>query len=115
MRVLLFSARPYDRREFTAANARIGHDLSFVEARLGAETLSLAAGYEAVCTFVNDTLDASVLRRLADGGTRLIALRCAGFNQVDVRAAAGLASPWSACRPTRRTRWPNTRRGSCSR
>ncbi|EMJ4931691.1 2-hydroxyacid dehydrogenase [Pseudomonas aeruginosa] len=90
MRVLLFSARPYDRREFTAANARIGHDLSFVEARLGAETLSLAAGYEAVCTFVNDTLDASVLRRLADGGTRLIALRCAGFNQVDVRAAAGL-------------------------
>lgn len=90
MRVLLFSARPYDRREFTAANTRFGHELSFVEARLGAETLSLAAGYEAVCTFVNDILDASVLRRLAGGGTRLIALRCAGFNQVDVRAAAEL-------------------------
>ncbi len=87
MRILVFSARNYDRRELTAANGRYGHELRFVEARLSAETLPLASGYEAICTFVNDMLDALALRRLADGGTRLIALRCAGFNQVDVRVA----------------------------
>lgn len=87
MRVQFFSARSYDLREFTAANARYGHELSFLEARLGAQTLALAAGHAAVCTFVNDVLDEPILRRLADGGTRLIALRCAGFNQVDLRAA----------------------------
>ncbi len=90
MRVQFFSTRSYDRREFLAANARYGHKLGFVDARLGAETLPLAEGHAAVCTFVNDLLDAPTLRRLADGGTRLIALRCTGFNQLDLRAAVEL-------------------------
>jgi D-lactate dehydrogenase len=90
MRVLLFSARSYDRREFTAANVRYGHKLTFVEARLTMETAALASGYPAVCTFVNDALDAPMLERLVGGGTELIALRCAGINQVDVLRAAKL-------------------------
>jgi D-lactate dehydrogenase len=62
----------------------------YLEPRLTAETAPLATGYEAVCAFVNDRLDAAVLRILADGGTRLIALRSAGFNHVDLTTAREL-------------------------
>lgn len=86
MRILFFSAREYDRRAFEAANAG-RHELRFVEARLSPETWALADGHAALCTFVNDTLDAPALRELARRGVQLIALRCAGFNQVDLRAA----------------------------
>ncbi|WP_028079350.1 2-hydroxyacid dehydrogenase [Solimonas soli] len=85
MRVLFFSAREYDRRSFSAAGG--AHDCVFVEARLSAQTAALAAGYPAICTFVNDVLDAPALQRLAALGVRHVALRCAGFNQVDLRAA----------------------------
>ncbi len=90
MQVLLFGARSYDRREFTAANLRYGHQLTFVEAHLNTETVALAAGCPAICTFVNDALNAPMLERLAGAGTKLIALRCAGFNQVDVKRATEL-------------------------
>jgi D-lactate dehydrogenase len=90
MRVLFFNARSYDRRDFLAANERFGHELEFVEARLTPLTAPLARGYAAVCTFVNDVLDEATLEILAAGGTRLIALRCAGFNQVDLPSAARL-------------------------
>ena len=62
----------------------------FVEARLGLETASLAAGCEAVCVFVNDRVDADTLERLAEAGVRMVALRCAGFNNVDLVAARRL-------------------------
>ncbi|NKF22443.1 2-hydroxyacid dehydrogenase [Solimonas marina] len=88
MRVLFFSARPYDRRSFAAANGR--HELVFTETRLSAQTAGLAASYPAICTFVNDRLDAETLAALAAGGLRYVALRCAGFNQVDLRAAERL-------------------------
>lgn len=87
MRVAVFSTKPYDRRFLEEAN-QFGHDLEFFEARLTAESVSLAGGAPAVCVFVNDVLDAAVVRMLEAGNTRLIALRCAGFNNVDVRRAA---------------------------
>ena len=90
MQVLVYSARSYDRRDLAAANGRQAHEFVFVEARLSAETLPLAAGYPAICTFVNDVLDADTLARLAAGGTRLVVLRCAGYNQVDLVAAGQL-------------------------
>lgn len=87
MRIAVFSARAYDRRFLAEANARHGHDLQFLEARLDATTASLADGFEGVCAFVNDTVDADVVERLAAGGTRLLTLRSAGFNHVDLAAA----------------------------
>ena len=62
--------------------------MTYLEPRLEATTAVLADGFPAVCVFVNDVVDAEVLTRLASGGTRLVALRCAGFNNVDLAAAA---------------------------
>lgn len=90
MNVTIFSTKPYDREFFDRANARFGHAITYVEPRLQRETATLAAGQPAVCAFVNDRLDATVLESLARGGTRWIALRCAGFNHVDLSAAARL-------------------------
>lgn len=90
MRIAFFSTKPYDRTFFMAANATCGHAFSFLEPRLTPETVSLARGFEAVCAFVNDQLDASVLKVLAAGGTRLVALRSSGYNHVDLPAASRL-------------------------
>ena len=114
MRIAMFSTKPYDRRSFEAANAA-GHDLVFLEPRLTADTAMLAHGAAAVCPFVNDDLSAPVLEALAAGGTGLVALRCAGFNNVDLKAAAGSASPSRASRPIRRMRWPSSPSACCCR
>ena len=90
MKIAVFSARPYDREFMSAANAKAAHQLCFFDAALELETCALAAGHEAVCIFVNDTADAGVLEALAAGGTRLVALRCSGFNNIDLKAAARL-------------------------
>jgi D-lactate dehydrogenase len=90
MRVAVFSTKPYDRDFLSRANARHGHELTYFEPRLAPETAVLAAGYDAVCAFVNDRLDGEVLGTLAAGGTRAIALRCAGFNNVDLEAVGRL-------------------------
>jgi D-lactate dehydrogenase len=90
MRTAVFSAKPYDVTFLSAANHDLGHELHFLEARLVKETSALAAGCPAVCAFVNDQLDSEVLTRLATGGTRLVALRSAGYNHVDLAAAARL-------------------------
>ena len=87
MRVALFSSKRYDRQSFEAAGAR---GFSYIEAHLGPETVAAAAGHEAVCVFVNDRLDATVLERLQQLGVRLVLLRCAGFNNVDLKAAQQL-------------------------
>jgi D-lactate dehydrogenase len=87
VRIAVFSARSYDRRFLSEVADRVGHDLTFLEPRLDRHTAALAAGYEAVCIFVNDTADAEVLAALAEGGTRLLTLRSAGFNHVDLAAA----------------------------
>jgi len=84
--VAVFDAKPYDRRFLDDA---AGDDvaLNYFDVHLSAETASLARGFPAVCAFVNDNLDAECIELLADGGVRLIALRCAGFNNVDLAAA----------------------------
>lgn len=93
MRIACFSAKPYDRAFFAAANQAGGHALTFLEPALSYETAALAAGFQAVCLFVNDVADRPTLERLAAGGTRAIALRCAGFNNVDLAAATELGLP----------------------
>ena len=90
MRVAVFSTKPYARRSLDGAGAGHDHELVFIEARLGPETATLANGFAAVCVFVNDIVDAATLALLARGGTRLVALRCAGFNNVDLLAAKRL-------------------------
>ncbi|MGO4525204.1 2-hydroxyacid dehydrogenase [Microvirga sp. 2MCAF35] len=87
MHVAVFSTKSYDRRFLSAANDAYGHKLSFFDARLSAETSQLATGAEAVCAFVNDEVDREVLASLASGGIRLVALRSAGVNNVDLEAA----------------------------
>ncbi len=87
MRVAVFSSKPYDVRYLAAAAAGTDHRLDFFEARLNWEQVPLASGHDAVCVFVHDEVDERVLRALADGGTRLVALRAAGFNNVDLEAA----------------------------
>jgi D-lactate dehydrogenase len=87
MKLAMFSARSYDKRFFEEANTGARYDIQFIENHLDGTTAGLAAGYPAVCVFVNDSLDAATLEVLRDGGTRLIALRCAGYNNVDLKAA----------------------------
>ncbi len=89
MKTAVFYTKPYDQEFLEKANDG-RHDLTFFESRLTPETVSIAAGYPAVCAFVNDHLDSAVLDRLAAGGTRLVALRSAGFNHVDLQAARRL-------------------------
>ncbi len=93
MKVAVFSAKPYDVTFLTAAAAAGLHELHFHASRLAPETVALTGGAEAVCAFVNDRLDRPVIEALALGGVRLLALRCAGFNHVDLEAAgaAGIA------------------------
>ena len=87
MKTLVFSTKASTRTTFLEANQRYNHDLTFIEPRLSVETASLAKGYEAVCIFVNDIADRPVIEELSDLGVRLIALRAAGFNNVDIDAA----------------------------
>lgn len=88
MKVAVFSTKPYDRKSFEAINAKYGHELEFFEPRLTPRTAYMAADYPAVCAFINDQLTAETLQILADNGTRVVALRSAGFNNVDLKAAA---------------------------
>jgi D-lactate dehydrogenase len=87
VRIAIFSARTYDRRFLDEANAAHEHDLTYFDARLEDVTAPLAEGFEAVCPFVNDRVDAVTIEQLAAGGTRLLTLRSAGFNHVDLEAA----------------------------
>lgn len=90
MKIAVFSAERYDREFLDAANVAEGHQLKYFGPSLNIETAALAAGYDAVCIFVNDTADLAVLEALQRGGTRLVALRCTGFNNVDLAAAQRL-------------------------
>lgn len=87
MKVIVYSTKSYDRQFMESANTAVGHELKFIEAKLSEETAPLTDGYPVVCIFVHDNANADVLKRLHQGGARLIALRCAGFNNVDLTAA----------------------------
>lgn len=90
MRTLIYSSQTYDRESFLAAQVPPDIELHFQPARLTLDTVALAEAYEVVCAFINDDLSAPVLEQLAAGGTRLIALRSAGFNHADLAAAQRL-------------------------
>ena len=90
MRIVLFSSKPYDRSSFLAHPLTEGWQLEFQECLLRYDSAALAEGAEVVCAFINDDLSAPVLERLAAAGTRLIALRSAGYNHVDLQTAERL-------------------------
>ena len=90
MKVAVFSAKPYDKKFLEQANKQYNHQLKFFTPNLNLETVSLAAESEAVCVFVNDLLDRNIIKTLHQQGIRLIALRCAGYNNVDLNAAGEL-------------------------
>ena len=85
MKIAFFSTQPYDREYFERYNDQ--HEIIFFEARLNEQTVKLATGCEAICAFVNDRLDAGIITALKDIGIKIIAQRCAGFNNVDIAAA----------------------------
>jgi len=89
MKIAVFSTKSYDRRFLEEANQG-EHELRYLDAKLDLDTLFLASGYEGICAFVNDQLDGAVLTGLKELGVRLIALRCAGYNNIDLNAAAEL-------------------------
>jgi len=88
MRIAFFSAKPYDRTFFNRCNEGYGFQIDYWETHLGPHVVSaIETGTDAVCVFVNDRLTADVIGVLADKGVKVIALRCAGFNNVDLDAA----------------------------
>jgi len=87
MKVACFSTKPYDRRFLSEASESSDHEFQFFEPRLDESTAVLAEGSDAVCAFVNDSLCATTLGRLAELKIRFIVMRCAGFNNVDLEAA----------------------------
>ena len=93
MNITFFNTKPYDHEFFEEVNQQYGHQLRFLEVPLNASTALLAQGAEVVCVFVNDVVDAQVLHQLAENGVQLLALRCAGFNNVDLKTAAELHLP----------------------
>ncbi len=88
--IRVFSTKPYDRVGFDTANVGHGHHVVYLDARLDASTVELAVGADAVCAFVNDDLSAPVLEALDSAGVRCVALRCAGYNNVDLATARRL-------------------------
>lgn len=90
MRIVLFSSKPYDRNSFLDQPLAAGWQLEFQDCLLRSDSAALADGADVVCAFINDDLSSPVLERLAAGGTRLIALRSAGYNHVDLQAAESL-------------------------
>lgn len=90
MKIAFFSSKSYDEEFFHAANASSAHALKFLPLRLDETTAQLALGYDSVCVFVNDRVNPAVLDMLAAQGVRLIALRCAGYNNVDLPHARSL-------------------------
>ena len=89
MKVMVFDTKPYDRQYLENENRSYGYTLKFLESKLTPDTAKLAAGYDAVCAFVNDDVSAETIDVLASVGVKLIAMRCAGFNNVDMRHAYG--------------------------
>jgi D-lactate dehydrogenase len=87
MKITFFSTQPYDKDSFLKHNSNFNYELVFLEEKLNDHTTYLAKESDAICVFVNDTLNEAVIRQLADQKIKLIALRCAGFNNVDLKAA----------------------------
>jgi D-lactate dehydrogenase len=87
MKITFFSTQPYDKDFFILHNSEYNFVLEFIEAGLDEKTVELIKESLAVCVFVNDIVSEKVIKRLAERGVKIIALRCAGFNNVDLQAA----------------------------
>ena len=87
-RIVFFGAKSYDRESFDKVNEKFGFELKYFKAHPTLDNVSLTQGATAVCVFVNDPVNADIVRAMADHGVKLIALRCAGYNNVDLQAAA---------------------------
>lgn len=87
MKVAVFSTKSYDRTYLDKCNGNNAFQLTYFDASLNADTANLTVGFEAVCVFVNDKLDKTVIEKIAHNGIKIIALRCAGFNNIDLEAA----------------------------
>ena len=89
IKIAFFDAKPYDKESFERFGGQRDIVFKYFETKLTEDTVDLANGYDGVCVFVNDTVNATVIDRLHEMGVKLIALRCAGFNNVDVKQAHG--------------------------
>lgn len=89
MKFAFFDAKPYDISSFENISKEKGVEFKFFETKLNEDTMELAHGFDGVCVFVNDTVTAKVIDYFYENGIKMIALRCAGFNNVDVKAAYG--------------------------
>ena len=89
MKVAFFDTKPYDKPSFDRVGAEAGVSFKYFETKLNEDTVELARDADAVCVFVNDTVNAAVIDRLVEMGVRIVALRCAGFNNVDMKYAHG--------------------------
>ena len=89
LKYAFFDAKPYDRPSFEQYGRKAAIHFHFFETRLNPDTVELANGFDGVCVFVNDTVNAEVIDRLCGMGVKTIALRCAGYNNVDIRSAFG--------------------------
>jgi len=87
MKITFFSTQPYDKIFFNRYNEKFGFELEYFETALKGKTVNLVKDATAVCVFVNDKVDAAIIEQLAAQGVKIIALRCAGFNNVDIHAA----------------------------
>ncbi|BDU40212.1 2-hydroxyacid dehydrogenase [Vibrio nigripulchritudo] len=90
LKIAFFSSKSYDERSFSQENERYSYQFEFHDFRLTEQTARLASGCDVVCAFVNDDLSAPVLQQLADTGVKVVAMRCAGFDRVDLQAAETL-------------------------
>lgn len=88
MKITMFDTKPYDKKYFEEVNPNYGFDIKYLESTLGENSAIMAKGSDAVCPFVNCNVDKKVIDILADEGIRLIAMRSAGFNNVDLKRAA---------------------------
>ncbi len=89
MKIAFFDAKPYDKPSFDRYGKERGVTFKYFETKLNEDTVELAHGFDGVCVFVNDTVNAAVIDRLCELGVRTVALRCAGFNNVDMKHAFG--------------------------
>ena len=89
MKIAFFDTKPYDKPSFDRYGKEQGITFKYFETKLSEDTVELAYGYDGVCVFVNDTVNAAVIDRLYEMGIRVIVLRCAGYNNVDVKHAFG--------------------------
>ena len=85
--IAFFGTKPYDESSFTDKNKEFGFEIRYYKGHLNKNNVLLTQGVDAVCIFVNDIADAEVLRIMASNGVKLLALRCAGFNNVDLEEA----------------------------